>query len=159
MYWKTGSLTFFQTDPIFENVHNNFSVIFSMITICHTLQCFHITYTRNSKNYYNKVIICKFTQYSIKKFIEITSDSEILFNRTCNKLLKNQLNKFLFTNPELRDLRQCFSTGGPRSSFSGPPGVSHFIRNQNFRHKFLKNYKKSSLSATKASINNKMSQF
>jgi len=83
-----------------------------MITICHTLQCFHITYTRNSKNYYNKVIICKFTQYSIKKFIEITSDSEILFNRTCNKLLKNQLNKFLFTNPELRDLRQCFSTLG-----------------------------------------------
>jgi len=52
-------------------------------------------------------------------------------------------------------LDQCFSTGGPQNYFSGPAGFSHFIKNQVIRQRFHKNYKKSTLSAAKASRNNK----
>jgi len=52
---------------------------------------------------------------------------------------------------------QCFSTGGPQNSFSGPPGFSHFIKNKVIRQIFHKNHKKPTLSATKESRNNKLS--
>jgi len=63
----------------------------------------------------------------------------------------------------LHTLEQWFSTGGPQLSggpqisFSGPPGFSHFIKIQVIRQRFHKNNKKSTLSATKESRNNKMS--
>ncbi len=52
-----------------------------------------------------------------------------------------------------------YNSGSLLSSFGWPPGFSHLSKNQNFRQKFHKNYKKSSLSATKASTNKKCVNF
>ncbi len=49
-------------------------------------------------------------------------------------------------------LEHCFSS-------NGLPGFSHFVKNQNFRHKFRKNDNRSTLSATKASRNNTINSF
>ncbi len=54
-----------------------------------------------------------------------------------------------------KPLDQWFSTGGPRpsggtwSSFGGPTGFSHFIKNQNFRHKFHKTHLQKNPETTK----------